>query len=306
MSILRQLPDNPKFDKYRDEYKKSVDEASRYLTKSKIVFHESVYNYNKECIAQKAIINLLKQPIYDRDTHSIYLERCTTANKKMTLRCSSDILSAIYFPSFITNIKIHINTSILNIKLCENNDELSLEEILNEAQNLPDSMNMTELECILKMMREGNKHYIHQQLNTLNLNGVEYKRYNIIQPYIPRVSIALTSIILELDVDCDIYLENIMTNADESWRLNKLDHVLYTKNYNYNTNENEDVIIICANGGIYKCVYESDIESPDIESPDIESSYIESPDIESPDIESSYIEVGGDFNEYKYNKNDFQ
>lgn len=218
MSLREDLPTQPDymydlndilcFDEYRAEYKNTVSIAKKLfkdritvLTKSDCKYESQGREYslfdiltssNPELKLMYASLVLGKnlQVMYHHWTQ----HPSTSGDGYYTdIKQIGKFLTAFYIPYDINWFKLQIGGNIVGFY---NNTDIprNLEEILREAITIPAQNNT--LENILMMSREGKIVLIHNMEETIVVNGIAYKRFVCVQPFLSVVKYQQIRLIL--------------------------------------------------------------------------------------------------------------
>lgn len=194
--------------------------------------------------------------ILSKDANTSYdgilcLLPCTTQKCKYKFSRSRDLITAVYVPIDIDHVKLRVrsnsngsderaynpaysiigNEFTLDAQLVA--DDKPLDILLQECKLTPDMSRASSIESILDASRglpTSDESYIHTEgAEVITINGLQYRRVVLIEPYIPLCTAAYTSFEILFDRNLLFYAEIITLEDNIRDLITRMQTALYTQ-----------------------------------------------------------------------------
>ena len=187
------------FDKHRAEWRKSVE-------RTKAVYGKRAFIANGEAANCDGATKMLVMMMEQGEDVAQLLMKYDLSTCQATISRSVDVFTAFYVPEDVGWLKVEANGNLLGTFYGDYH-ELELDQILRESWTLPRSENESYLEYILWVSRQGKIGFVHNQEETIEIDGIVYKRLIFLQPVLPICQCCYAQILITTSNPCTVYLE---------------------------------------------------------------------------------------------------
>lgn len=150
---------------------------------------------------------------------------CTTVDRRFFVSRSKDVLRGIYIPEHIDWIELSFYTVRIEVRLRHKRPK-TLDELRDEVNRIPV---VKDLEILLEEARSHEQLYVHTGKNKISFNGIVYKRWLFIEPFIPLAALAYEELNLEFSEDTTFYCEMETLSGPIRSKMGIQDGILYSR-----------------------------------------------------------------------------
>lgn len=215
--LLEELPvteHEPRIKKYRESYRKNAAMVKSLYGDRAFIAEDDHHGRQDGAGDFKGSMKAIMMLVLSKKKISQMLVKLKLDNSYVAvIRREYDLISAFYVPEDIKYVKLVCSGYVLG-KYRGRFRDRSLEEIVTEAHTLPATHELTNLEYILWMSRQGKIGFTHNQEEFINIDGKVYRRLIFVQPVLPVCQCMYSKVEIISSDNRPIYAECLMCSQE--------------------------------------------------------------------------------------------